>query len=615
MGMFFTLFLKLCKEKHLKPDSELLERLPRNDTLLLDLSHMSICADMCGILGKALSFDETINELRFSDCMICPEGMQAILHGLASNTSVRKLNLKGNQIRGNTVESLGYLLRNNNYLTSLCLEWNDLGILETPFIVFCDGLQANCNLKRLDIRNNQVTHHGTKQLAEALSTNKTLQVIDLKWNKVGLTGGRALLDLLHVNKTLLKIDLAGNDIPCDIVSSIESSLLCNQKLQLMKTNCKHKTHILCKQYRHLESENKKQVLNLMDKLSCTQEYLNHEKRFTQTDTELTLMKEKSSSQEECIKKLQEQLSGLKAQFQKELHQEREDFRNKEKNLVKDLSEASSKSIQLECKLSDSETKCHALQEQVFELKEHIACLHSEIELKEVQNKDMLEQKRNEFNEKIKHFEEIQKKEQLQQKESWENLESNLRNQIQKSEQSRLALEEDVASLKTANIALRVKAEEDIAILKAGIKTDNDLRYEQLQNKIFLIESSKEDFKKQWETSQQQLNDMNNKLARKETEKEAETGKYKMEINQLHSKLDAEAQIQRELKNKLLEMEQKLSEHDNIYKVMMKKHEVELASLHEQLRTKGSQLNCLCDEVTQRAQSLQSAVSITRTSLS
>ncbi|CAI9715335.1 leucine-rich repeat-containing protein 45 [Octopus vulgaris] len=221
MGMFFTLFLKLCKEKHLKPDSELLERLPRNDTLLLDLSHMSICADMCGILGKALSFDETINELRFSDCMICPEGMQAILHGLASNTSVRKLNLKGNQIRGNTVESLGYMLRNNNCLTSICLEWNDLGILETPFIVFCDGLQANCNLRRLDIRNNQVTHHGAKQLAEALSSNKTLQVIDLKWNKVGLTGGRALLDLLRVNKTLLKIDLAGNDIPCDIVCSID----------------------------------------------------------------------------------------------------------------------------------------------------------------------------------------------------------------------------------------------------------------------------------------------------------------------------------------------------------------------------------------------------------
>lgn len=61
---------------------------------------------------------------------------------------------------------------------------------------------------------------------------------------------------------------------------------------------------------------------------------------------------------------------------------------------------------------------------------------------------------------------------LQQKESWENLESNLRNQIQKSEQSRLALEEEVASLKTTNIALRVKAEENIAILKAGIKTDN-----------------------------------------------------------------------------------------------------------------------------------------------
>ena len=70
----------------------------------------------------------------------------------------------------------------------MCLEWNDLGMLEASFAVFCDGLRANTSLKRLDLRNNQITHSGTKELAEALYCNKSLKAIGTSFyvNKNGI---------------------------------------------------------------------------------------------------------------------------------------------------------------------------------------------------------------------------------------------------------------------------------------------------------------------------------------------------------------------------------------------------------------------------------------------
>jgi len=62
---------------------------------------------------------------------------------------------------------------------SLTLEWNDLGLIENAFSVFCDGAGGNSTLSTLDLRSNQITHVGASELANALKRNSTLQTLGI----------------------------------------------------------------------------------------------------------------------------------------------------------------------------------------------------------------------------------------------------------------------------------------------------------------------------------------------------------------------------------------------------------------------------------------------------
>ncbi|KAI6075831.1 Leucine-rich repeat-containing protein 45 [Aix galericulata] len=75
-------------------------------------------------------------------------------------------------------EALGKLLRQNKSIRSLILEWNSLGVWEEGFSFFCQGLGANNFLQRLDLRNNQINHHGAGELAMALKRNASLQELE-----------------------------------------------------------------------------------------------------------------------------------------------------------------------------------------------------------------------------------------------------------------------------------------------------------------------------------------------------------------------------------------------------------------------------------------------------
>ena len=50
-----------------------------------------------------------------------------------------------------------------------------MGMLDTSFGMFCEGLAVNATLQVLDIRNNQITHDGASELAGALKRNRALK--------------------------------------------------------------------------------------------------------------------------------------------------------------------------------------------------------------------------------------------------------------------------------------------------------------------------------------------------------------------------------------------------------------------------------------------------------
>ncbi len=57
-----------------------------------------------------------------------------------------------------------------------------MGMLETAFSVFCEGLANNSRLQTLDLRNNQISHDGATHLAFALRVNTTLR--SLGWSEL-----------------------------------------------------------------------------------------------------------------------------------------------------------------------------------------------------------------------------------------------------------------------------------------------------------------------------------------------------------------------------------------------------------------------------------------------
>lgn len=87
-----------------------------------------------------------------------------------------------------------------NTVLRLVLEWNALGVWEESFSLFCDGLASNNTLTHLDLRNNQINHHGASELALALRRNSTLQELgEVELPTSVLTNRRATDMLTHLS--------------------------------------------------------------------------------------------------------------------------------------------------------------------------------------------------------------------------------------------------------------------------------------------------------------------------------------------------------------------------------------------------------------------------------
>ncbi|CAJ0958981.1 unnamed protein product [Ranitomeya imitator] len=223
------LYIMLCQEKGAQPQDAILKELQKMKESCgqgkLDFSTQNLSMESCQVLGLLLQDDVTFSHVLLSDCMLSEDGLKLILQGLRNNSVAKYLDLKGNNLRAEGAEALGKLLRHNTSVTSLTLEWNNLGMWEDGFSLLCDGLSCNQTLQRLDLRNNQINHKGAEELSAALKQNLTLRELDLRWNNIGLLGGRALHDCLQSNRTILKMELSGNNIPSDILKAIDFSPL------------------------------------------------------------------------------------------------------------------------------------------------------------------------------------------------------------------------------------------------------------------------------------------------------------------------------------------------------------------------------------------------------
>lgn len=212
MEEFYNRYLRACKECNVSPlecvDSQM-QLHNKDGERILDLSSCSLSPEDCFALAKTFALDTFFKDVRFTDCLLSEDSSKILLCGFFHTKSLKTLDLKGNNLRSSGAEIVGLFLTKNTSVRCLRLDWNSLGLWGSGLGKLAEGLVINQTLLVLDLRNNQISHHGAKELALALKSNSTLKTLDLRWNNAGLLGARAFLSALQYNKSLTTLELQG----------------------------------------------------------------------------------------------------------------------------------------------------------------------------------------------------------------------------------------------------------------------------------------------------------------------------------------------------------------------------------------------------------------------
>ena len=652
-------YTRLCKDHHIDTQECMVEELRSLEHTggkghaTLDLSTQGLTPKTCAVLGKVLATDRNFTEIKFADCMLSEDALKNLAQGLAYNAYCKKLDLKGNNIKGTGVEALGKMLHHNRSLASICLEWNSLGMLENLFVAFCDGLAANSVLLALDLRNNQINHSGAEELCMALKRNITLRALDLRWNNIGLLGGRAFIEMLKANKILSRLELAGNNVPTDISRAIETSVDNNADRQTLSGEHSKRTNILSQHLRHVEREKTLQITDLVDQIDMREEQLRKSKRtstlqvghlqealeerkvafsslaakLSMTASELALTEQKVNDHSGVINRLKQELTEVAVSHQDEIKKEQEGRAQMEMKYLQESSVLQDKHMHSQNKCDNLDRKCRQQQEQVFELKEQLAHLQAELKLKGCQFEEQLSSERQRHKDMQRDMESTRSKELGHLKQEAGDTERALRERIQKMEALRLDLEEETSRLKSSNLVDKLNAEETLQATKLRIKAEEAQRHGQLEERVRVLQTSKGELQGhcnqqaslvaelqtknsgltlEVEHLKRRMEEMGQELAEKHNYTAAQVGKVKIELNQTMSRLEGERSVHADLRDKLAQADKDLSEQLLRHRLAMEEKDRELITAREKLRAREMAMQRAREEESQRVQMLQMA---------
>jgi Ran GTPase-activating protein (RanGAP) involved in mRNA processing and transport len=189
--------------------------------------------NMCAAIASSRWLrDVKLTHMDFDDKQIC-----AIAKAVASNPSIRGLDLSNNEPSLPACQGLGQMILDTSSLSRLnlaggvgekeCLEIlralaKNRSVVDLDLTAWsispeaCLGIREVLNnglLTRLIMRCGGIGYHGgCREIASALTTNHTLLVLDLEENSLGDEGCRILCEALESNNCLRTLILSRNDL-------------------------------------------------------------------------------------------------------------------------------------------------------------------------------------------------------------------------------------------------------------------------------------------------------------------------------------------------------------------------------------------------------------------
>ncbi|XP_045615328.1 leucine-rich repeat-containing protein 45 isoform X2 [Procambarus clarkii] len=596
----------------------------------LDLSNQTLDVGTCAVLGKILQISNVISKASFGDCLLKEDGIKSILLGLCGNSSVKTLSLKGNSIQGSSIHALAKMLRHNITVIRLSLEWNNLGLCSESFTSFCEALGSNSALQYLDLRSNQLGVDCGTHLARALARNCSLTSLDLRWNNIGRTGGKALLESLHHNRTLSKVDLVGNGIPNEDISAIEMQLSQNSRSAIITNEYTSRTDILKQQLEDRERYSAQQIEYLERSLAQTDLTLNKtvkesmfqtgklEEQLRSKSVELEALEAKYELVNSALRLNQERVTTLEARnntLEEELRKSQEAALLQNKNDKEVLEHVKSehnqevrslqKTIsQLEAQVAELEFKCNNQKMQIFDFKETICSLQSEIKGIRIECDEMMAAEAGKYKESLRNVDLQYNAEIQRMKKDHQQMETEMREKCLNSETLRGEVQAEAAALRLQISTERSSNQAQLLSLKQQLKAEQATVVRGMEEQLHAMEDSRNDGEErlrvqiasnstlsaanaklsaQLHALRNDIAELNVKLEDKEVEVRAAEKRVRDEFAGQLIELQQECEKTSKLNNVILDLKRTISElehESNVHKRDVRMREDELQKLRE-----------------------------------
>uniref|UniRef100_A0A3Q2HUV7 Leucine rich repeat containing 45 n=1 Tax=Equus caballus TaxID=9796 RepID=A0A3Q2HUV7_HORSE len=584
-------YSRLCKESGAEPQEGVLQQLHELPRGRLDLATQSLTVDTCRALGKLLQKEALLTQLVLSDCMLSEEGATLLLQGLCTNTTVRFLDLKGNNLRAAGAEALGKLLRQSKSIQR--------------------ALASNGSLQQLDLRNNQISHKGAEELALALKSNASLQ-------------------------------------------QLEQAMDHNQDRQTTFRENQARAHVLSKEMRHLREEKSKQFLDLMEtidkqreemarssrasaaRVGQLQEALNErhsiinalKAKLQMAEATLALSEQKAQDLGELLATAEQEQRSLVQRQAKEHRLEQQEAAERESKLLRDLSAANEKNLLLQSQVDELERKVKSLQEQLFLTRQELTNTSAELKMRAVQAEERLDLEKKRSRQSLEDSEQLRFKEVEHMTRHLEESEKAMQERVQRLEAARLSLEEELSRVKAVALNERGQAEEELIKAKNQVRLEEQQRLAHLEEKLRLLAQARDEAQstclqqkqtvadaqarasqlgQQVEGLRRRLKELQQELSNKDQERVAEVTRVRVELQEQNGRLQAELTAQEALKEKAAALERQLKVMASDHREALLDRESENACLREKLRLKEAEITRIRDEEAQRASFLQNAV--------
>uniref|UniRef100_A0A8C4X0N5 Leucine rich repeat containing 45 n=1 Tax=Eptatretus burgeri TaxID=7764 RepID=A0A8C4X0N5_EPTBU len=593
-------------------------------------------------------------EMVLANCMLGEEGVKNLLNALCSSTSFTMLDLKGNSLRSEAATAIGKFLRHSTSVKCVLLEWNALGVSLDGVSLLAEGIGSSSSLVRLDLSNNQIGPQGGIELGEALSRSSCLCELDLRWNNLGMLGGRAVLEGVGKCRTLCSLKVSGNDIPGDILRAIEQAIRYNMERGDVERDSKLQSRVLMTEMGLLKEEKQNQFLDLMRTIESQREEMEKSSRVAssqlrqlqetlkeQTSTinnltvRLRLAESGMSLAEQERRNLAERLQlaeigrlELRSVLQGQLDAEREESRQREASLHEDLEEERGMNAQLRQQLTELEKQLKAEQERLLDLREEQIRAMAGLNLQLEQAERKVEEERKRMGKVQAEADLLRQKELQAAMQAHSEVEKALMDKNQQIQLAKLELQEKLGKEKSAAVASRVEAEQELQRIQSEAKREEHDVVMRLEERLRTLAEARDALQVQLSRQEQvtgevqahtaclaadnaalgiKLTNANKELMGKQEQAMLEVTKVRLELQQRIGHLQAELTKQEGLEEKVAILERQLKIQARNHRDLLLEREAQIEQLKVELRECEVEACRARDDEARRARVLQSAM--------